>query len=295
MMLAGRRCLITGASRGLGAVIARTFWEAGASVALVARSRAALDALIATFPWRARQEAVALVADLSDPAASEWIVDAARQAFPSLDVLVNNAGIQGPIGALWENDEAAWRQTIQVNLLAPVALCRRCVPWMARAGTASVRGKIIHLSGGGGTGPRPYFSAYATAKAALVRFSETLALEVQDRGVDVNAVAPGAMGTAMMDAIMMAGALCAGQKEYDTARRTRGLAGETSGDEVLERAAALCRFLASADSDGLTGKLISAVWDPWETFSAHLDALQRTDVYTLRRIVPKDRGMNWGD
>src|SRR6185503_10747901 len=131
----------------------------------------------------------------------------------TLHILVNNAALVGPIGPAWENDWDDWQQTLRVNLLAPVALCRLCASWLPTGG------KIINLSGGGATGPRPGFSAYATAKAGLVRFTENLAAELKDRGVDVNAVAPGMLNTAMQIAIKNAGPARAGEREFQQALR----------------------------------------------------------------------------
>ena len=284
--LQNRTALITGASRGLGAQIADSFWSAGANLILVARSADPLGQLATGLPKRAEQRIVTIVADLGDPDAPEQILAEARRQFDSLNVLVNNAAIQGPIGLLWQNDWVEWQSTIQVNLLAPVALCRLCVPWMS---SHSQRSKIINLSGGGGTGPRPNLSAYATAKSGLIRFTETLAEELHEL-IDVNCIAPGAMNTAMLESLLAAGPESAGQKEYAQAIKVRD-----SGGSDPARAAALCVFLASVASDGITGKLISAVWDPWEHFPQHLEDLQKTDIYTLRRIVPKDRGRSWGD
>jgi len=282
--LHGCNCLVTGASRGLGAEIARGLWTAGCNLLLVARNGLALESLISSLPSRADQRAVALKADLGDPAAPERVVARARELFPTLDVLVNNAAIQGPVGPSWENSWDGWQSTIQVDLLAPVALCRLVVPWMAGRG----RGKIINLSGGGGTSPRPNFSAYAAAKTALVRFSETLAVETRELGIEVNCIAPGAMSTAMQESIVASGPSMAGQKEYETAQRVL-----REGSTALEKAAALCVLLASPESDGISGRLISAVWDPWERLPEQLDQLRESDVYTLRRIVPNDRGLDW--
>jgi NAD(P)-dependent dehydrogenase (short-subunit alcohol dehydrogenase family) len=150
------------------------------------------------------------------------------------------------------------------------------------------RGKIINLSGGGATGPRPNFSAYGTAKTALVRFSEILAYEVGDKNIQVNCIAPGAMNTMMLEAIRQAGPTKAGEAEYANAQSAENNAG------LPEQAAELCCFLASSASNGITGKLISAIWDPWEKLSEHLADLKDSDIYTLRRIVPKDRGRAWG-
>jgi 3-oxoacyl-[acyl-carrier protein] reductase len=285
MKLAGCTSLLTGASGGLGTCVAHAFWEAGANLILVARSPQRLTELIARLPPRPSQRALALVADLNNPLAPERIVAEARQEFETVEVLVNNAAIQGPIGPFWENDWQEWQETIQVNLLAPIALCRVFVPWMVEHGG----GKIINLSGGGGTSPRPNFSAYAVAKTGLIRFSETLADETRHLGIRVNCVAPGAMDSALSAIIVNTGPKNAGQREYDQALKVRAGSGARP-----ERAAALCVFLASAQSEDITGKLISAVWDPWETLPSHLPDLQQTDVYTLRRIVPKDRGQSWG-
>jgi NAD(P)-dependent dehydrogenase (short-subunit alcohol dehydrogenase family) len=284
--LQGQTCLITGASRGLGAHIAGSCWNAGSNLALVARSAESLGRLAAGLPKRADQRIAVIVADLVDPDAPGTILAEAHRQFHSLNVLVNNAAIQGPIGPLWQNDWAEWQSTIQVNLLAPVALCRLCVPWMS---SHSDRSKIINLSGGGGTGPRPNFSAYSTAKAGIVRFTETFAEELRDLKIDVNCIAPGAMNTVMLQSLLAAGPTSAGQEEYAQALEVRD-----SGGADTARAAALCVFLASAASDGITGRLISAIWDPWEALPEHLEDLRKSDVYTLRRIVPQDRGFDWG-
>ena len=181
---------------------------------------------------------------------------------------------------------AAWEEALRVDLLAPVALCAQCISLMDRG----TRAKIINLSGGGAAAARPNFSAYATAKAGLVRFSETLAEETREMGIDVNCVAPGAMASAMTDAILHAGPRLAGAKEHDNAAHLR-----REPESKMERAVDVCVFLASPASDGITGKLISAVWDPWETLPEHVDQLGKTDIYTLRRILPADRGFNWGE
>jgi NAD(P)-dependent dehydrogenase (short-subunit alcohol dehydrogenase family) len=289
-ILAGQPCIVTGASRGLGAAIARRFWLAGARLLLVARSAEALERVAQEMGGCAEDssntDAVPhlFACDLADPSAPARIVGEAHRRLGGVRVLVNNAGSQGPIGPAWENDWADWERAFRVNFLSPVDLCRRVVPLMATAG-----GKIVNISGGGATGPRPCFTAYASAKGALVRLSETLAEETRALRIDVNCVAPGAMSSAMTEEVLAAGPRRAGEREYHDAERIK-----QQGAASLERAAALCLYLASPASDGITGKLISAVWDPWDGLERHLDDLERTDVYTLRRIVPADRGLAWG-
>jgi NAD(P)-dependent dehydrogenase (short-subunit alcohol dehydrogenase family) len=262
-------------------------WRSGACLLLVARSEKALLDLRAEFMSGARdgQQVHVLAADLSMPNAAAAIISEARRYWDRIDVLVNNAAILGPIGKVWENDWEEWQTTLRVNLLAPVELCRACIPWMKE----HRQGKIINLSGGGATMPRPNFSAYATAKAGLVRFSEILAHEVCDIDVQVNCVAPGPMNTEMLQAILRAGPEKTGDGEYTQAIKQGG-----EGTTILQRAADLCVFLASPAASGITGKLISAVWDPWERLPEHLDGLRDSDVYTLRRITPKERGKDWG-
>jgi NAD(P)-dependent dehydrogenase (short-subunit alcohol dehydrogenase family) len=273
--------LITGASRGLGRAIAREFWNRGASVALVARDGTALEKLAGELRSSRAQNIEVIPADLSDPAAPACIMERLRSKWDHLDVLVNNAAIAGPIGRAWENDWQEWQRTVQVNLLAPVALCLLAIPWMRPGGA------IVNLSGGGATSPRPNFSAYGTTKAALVRFTETLAQETAERGIRVNAIAPGVMLTDRLEEVLRAG------PEDAAADYHFALEQQRKGGQPPENAAALACFLASQESEGITGRLISAVWDPWQTLATHAAELRTSDIYTLRRITPEDRGKQW--
>jgi 3-oxoacyl-[acyl-carrier protein] reductase len=285
--LNNKNIIITGASRGLGKQMARTMWSRGASLFLIARSQESLDELrnelIATAG--SDQRAVVLAANLNTSGIAVEIVQEAIRQLDRIDVLVNNAAILGPIGKVWENDWQAWEETIRINLLTPISLCRECVTLMMK----ERQGKIINLSGGGATSPRPNFSAYATAKAGLVRFSETLAQETMASNIQVNCIAPGVMNTEMMRAVLRAGPEIAGHQDYNLAvKSAEGI------DASLQRAADLSVFLASSAGDGITGKLISSVWDPWEGLPERIEDLQNSDIYTLRRIVPQDRAMGWG-
>jgi 3-oxoacyl-[acyl-carrier protein] reductase len=146
-------------------------------------------------------------------------------------------------------------------------------------------GKVINLSGGGATAPLPRISSYAASKAAVVRFTETLAEETRDVGIDVNAIAPGALNTRLMDELIAAGPEKVGAAFFEKMTKTRD-----GGGTPLEKGAELCVFLASSASDGITGRLLSAVWDDWAKLPEKRDELARGDIYTLRRITPEDRG-----
>lgn len=285
-MKTDKTCFITGASRGIGEFLTHRFWDAGFNICLVARSEEGLKKIAHALPERKGQQLTCLVCDLANPELVMELAAKVKASLPHLDALVNNAAIHGPLGPLWENDFSMWQQVIQVDLLAPVALCRAFVPWMRETGG----GSIINLSGGGATGPRANFSAYATAKASLVRFSETLAEETKPFGIRVNCIAPGAMKTAMLGEILQKGTGAVGEVEFAIANKVF-----TEGGASMDRVADLVLFLATDASKGITGKLISAVWDDWEHWPEHLNELSSSDVYTLRRITGRDRGFTWGD
>jgi 3-oxoacyl-[acyl-carrier protein] reductase len=223
--------------------------------------------------------------DVSEPDSVDALVAHALDRFSRVDVLVHNAGVYGPKGAIEDVDWDGWTEAITVNLLGSVLCCRAVVPHFRANGY----GKIVQLSGGGATSPLPRLSAYAASKAAVVRFAETLAEEVRGTGIDVNAIAPGALNTRLLDEVLEAGPDRVGESFY-----ARALEQQSAGGTPLDLPARLALFLASPASDGITGKLISAPWDPWEEFPARTDDLAKTDVYTLRRIVPADRGLSWG-
>lgn len=286
--LTGRAAIVTGASHGLGFAIARAFVDAGASVCLCAREAGPLESARAELASRGGpgQLVLALSADVSKPDDVARVAAEACRAFGRVHVLVSNAGVYGPMGPIdsvaWDD----WVRAIEINLFGSVLMCRAVLAHFKE----HRYGKIIQLSGGGATNPLPGLSAYAVSKAAVVRFVETLALEVRPFGIDVNAIAPGALNTRLLDQVLDAGPALVGDDFHRRARKQK----ETGGTPV-ETGAELSVYLASAASDGLSGKLISAVWDPWATLHEHARDLTDTDVYTLRRIVPKDRGMTWGD
>jgi NAD(P)-dependent dehydrogenase (short-subunit alcohol dehydrogenase family) len=285
--LFGRKVIITGANRGLGLEIARQFAMAGADLALGARDETLLgketQTLAEAYPerrilWRKL--------DVSSETDTLAFVDWSLEALGRVDVLVNNAGVYGPMGDIADVDWREWVEAIQVNLMGSVLMARAVIGPMKGRG----RGAIIQISGGGATNPLPGITAYAASKAAIVRFAESLALELKDSGIDVNAIAPGALNTRLLDEVIAAGPERVGKAFYE-----RSLEQRDKGGVPLEKGAALAVFLASEAARGITGRLISAVWDRYENWQAHLDELRKSDAYTLRRIVGRDRGFDWGD
>jgi NAD(P)-dependent dehydrogenase (short-subunit alcohol dehydrogenase family) len=288
MKLKGRFALITGASQGLGAEIARQYVANGASVMLCARSGDKLgeqhEALAPLLAPDAR--IVTSVGDVGQTRDVDAIFTKVRSEFPRLDILINNAGVYGPMGNIEDVDWGQWVDAVRINLLGLVYVSRMAMPIFR----AQRYGKIVNISGGGATNPMPAITAYATSKAGVVRFTESLALECKNDGIDVNAIAPGALVTRMMGQLLEAGPEKVGKQFFD---RMKKIADE--GGTPLHVGAALCVFLGSPESDGITGKLIAAQWDRWEDWPKHLEELNASDVYTLRRITGRDRDKKWGD
>ena len=283
--MSNRFALITGGSRGLGAVLVRRFWLDGYSLGVVSRNEVDIHRVLNDLPTRVGQTAISFTCNLGRSNEIADLIERIRSSFPKLNVLLNNAASQGPIGTLESNDLTHWQHALQVNLLAPVALSQGLIPQLGVDGG----GAIINMSGGGATGPRANFSAYATAKAGLVRFSETLAEELKPMGIRVNCIAPGAMRTSMLGEVLAQG-VAAGEREFIAATKVF-----QEGGTSMERVADLALFLANDSARAITGKLISLLWDKWEDWPQHIEQLLSSDVYTLRRITGRDRNMSWGD
>jgi 3-oxoacyl-[acyl-carrier protein] reductase len=287
--LDNRVVLITGMSRGLGERLGRAFWQSGADIFGVARDPAALASVAASLsatPTRNGQAVKVLSCDLTHPNAASAVVSRCVEELGGINILICNAALQGPIGPFWEQDINEWEAALKINLLAPIRLVHAALPSMLKVGGDC---SIILLSGGGATAPRPRFSAYATAKTGIVRFAETLAVELRDTNISVNCISPGAMPTKLLAEVVAAGVELAGTKEVVAFERARG-----DGDATMDRAAQLAVNLATS-GHGITGKLIAAQWDRWEDWPQHLEELNASDVYTFRRIIGRDRNKEWGD
>jgi 3-oxoacyl-[acyl-carrier protein] reductase len=286
MKLKNLNALITGGSQGLGKAIAGHFLREGANVVLCARNEKDLAAtraeLAQKFP---AQKVLAQTCDVADEAQVNALTAFALRELGSVNALVLNAGIYGPMGPTETVSLAEWRRALDINLFGVLLPSRAVIPHFKQAG----RGKIVVLSGGGATNPLPNISAYAASKAAVVRLMETLAEELKPFHVDVNAIAPGALATRLVDEVLAAGPEKVGATFFE-----KNKSWKEKGAVPLDLGASLAVYLASAESDGITGKLISAQWDPWQDLQQHRDELSKSDIYCLRRIVPEDRGQKWG-
>ena len=222
----------------------------------------------------------------TQPREIDQLVAQALDVFKRIDILVNNAGVYGPIGPTHEVDWNAWVDAINTNLIGLAYACRAVTPIMMRQKS----GKIINLSGGGATNPLPRLTSYAASKAAVVRFTESLAIDLKPHGIDVNAIAPGALNTRLLDQVLDAGPEMVGTEFHQRMREIK-----QQGGTPLAVGAKLAVYLASDESNGITGRLIAAAWDKWATLHERGKELEASDIYTLRRIVPADRGRRWDD
>lgn len=283
MQLKDKVSIITGGSGGIGKAIAKAFAGEGAHLVLASRTRSELEVRKQEIESLPEARVEILRTDVSDAKQVKDLVDFALERFATIDILVNCAGVLGPVGLSSEVDAQKWLEAVQINLFGTFLCIKAVLPVMME----KKKGKIINFSGGGAVSPRPRFSAYSAAKAAVVRLTETLAEEVKEYNIDINAIAPGAVNTRLLDQVLEAGE--AAGKDF----LAKSVRQKQEGGTPPEKAAELSIFLASSKSDGLSGRLISAVWDNWLDVPKHQDEITSSDIFTMRRIMPKDRGYDW--
>lgn len=265
----GKTLLVTGAGRGLGKRFALGFAKLGARVALLSRSKGELDAARLEIE-HGGGNALRIVADVRDLENMTAAVDRIGVHFGPVDAVLCAAGILGPIGPFTGNALDLWRETIETNLIGVANTLRGVLPVMKERR----KGKIIVLAGPGADAGRPNFSAYATAKTAVVRLVESIAPELLESNVQINAFHPGSAYTSATDEILGARDL-AGWKEVEAAQQTRANGGP-SPDRQME----FLQFLASEESNHITGMFINVNDDLRKLHS--LDA--KTATYMLRRV-----------
>lgn len=268
-----RSIIVSGAGRGIGRAIAlhlsRDFEVYGC-----ARTIAELEETKSLSKGKINIRSL----DVRDSSALEnWF-----ESIPNLWGFVSAAGIYGPIGSFVDNSWNEWKEAIEINLYGTLLPTRIFLNQLRQR--KSTGGRIVFLSGGGATQPLPNFTSYCASKAAIVRFAETLAIELRDLNITVNAIAPGAVNTKLTEQLIAAGPQMAGALMYKKALEQK----ETGGADPL-KAAALVRYLMDEKNANISGKLLSAIWDPWQSLNENSEILSKSDVYTLRRIVPEEK------
>ena len=279
---------ISGATSGLGFELAEHFTNTGKNVIFCGRNEETVHITLDCLKniSAGNQLILGFKNDVSDRKTTIEMLERIDKLQIVIDVLICNAGVIGPIDKFLDNKILEWEDAFNVNLYGTLNLVMGVLPSMLARG----EGKVIHISGGGATAPLFGMSSYAAAKAAAVRFIETLALEYKDLGITLNSVAPGILKTKLLDHM-----LAAGPDRIGGILFTKSLARAEAPGDTHRKVISLIDFLSSESSIGITGKLISAEWDNWAEWPNNLEQLRDSDLYTLRRITGRDRDQNWGD
>lgn len=271
--------VLTGSSSGIGRALCERLLSKGHLVWGLARSDQ--SELAQKYPNLFRSSRC----DVSSWEQVAAAVASVSAQWSHVDALVTCAGSQGEIGRAVTADPSAWSLTVRANLDATYYSIRGFHPLLSLAPS---RAKVVCFSGGGASKSRPNFTAYAAAKTAIVRLVETIAEEEKESRLDINALAPGAINTRLTEEVLTMGPEVVGAAEYDTAVRQK-----KSGGGSMDKALDAVEWLISRASDGISGRLLSAPWDPIAKLKDLMPTVEGKDIYMLRRTTPGDLGLKW--
>jgi NAD(P)-dependent dehydrogenase (short-subunit alcohol dehydrogenase family) len=267
--------LITGASRGIGRAIALRFGASGARVALVARSLQGLEETLSAVHNKGGA-GVAFASDVTDEDAMSVAHEQVVTSLGPVDVLINNAGVAGPTGEMWDVDSEQWWQTVDVNLRGTFICSRIVLPSMVQRRS----GRIVNVVSKAGAHRWPYLTAYAVSKAAVIKLTESLAAETRQYGVSVFAVHPGLVRAGLTEASLPGGPPPEGAiAEQVHAWFQAQLADGRSVS--AEQAAAFVADVASGRADGLSGRYI-AIEDDLDALVARTEEVLRENLHALK-------------
>ncbi len=278
-----KNILITGGSLGIGFATAQACLKGGGRVTICARNGGDVAAAVEKLKAEGYQNISGISADVTQQEQIEAALDTVESQFGAVNSVIHAAGVLGPIGNLTQVNPEAWFETIRINLFGTLLVARQTCLRLHKSGG----GRIVLFSGGGAAYPFPNYTAYACSKVGVVRLTETIAQEMTPHNIEINCVAPGFVITRLHQQTLAAGELAG--KDYLERTRTEIAKGGVSPTVAAETAA----FLISDAAKGITGKFVAAPYDGWRDWTKHLEELQNTDIFTLRRILPKERGMDW--
>jgi 3-oxoacyl-[acyl-carrier protein] reductase len=275
--------LVTGGSMGIGLAAAKACLLAGARVGICARDKDMLNASVNCLREQGLNSVIGIRGDVTEHADLDRILDGVEGHFGPLNAVIHAAAILGPIGPIVDTDPSTWLETLRVNLYGSFLVLQTTAARMAQHGG----GRVVLFAGGGAGGPFPNYSSYACSKVAVVRLTEIAAIEFAPLNIEVNCVAPGFVITRMHDQTLAAG------EAAGVAYLKRTQDEIAKGGVPASVGARAAVFLISPAALGITGKFVAAQYDGFEEWPNRLEELTPGDLFTLRRIIPRDRGMEW--
>ncbi len=279
-LLKDKVAIVTGGSRGIGKAIAERFAQEGCNLMLASRTKSELEKTAESIKKQFSVNISSYQTDIGNENEVASMVQKTIAEFGKIDILINNAAIVGPTGEISQINGREFFNTLKNNIGGTVFCTKAVIPHMK----SQKRGCIINLSGGGGLYPLPYYDAYSASKAAIVRLTENFALELEKFNIFVTAISPGAVNTKMFDEQLKIGKNTIGEKNWQALQDRLA-----SGGDSIYKASELALFIACQNRKELNGRVISAIWDNWENISKQKEKIIDTDVFQMRRIVPKDR------
>lgn len=282
--LSNKNILISGGSMGIGYAAAEVCLKAGARIVLCARTRKPLEEAVARLGGADEDRVAAAVADVTVESQVDKALDLVDSRFGAVNGVIHCAGVYGPIGPITTADPEAWLDAIRINLFGSFLVARQACTRFKKIGG----GRLSLFSGGGAATPFPNYTAYACSKIGVVRLTETLAREMAPHNIEVNCVAPGFVATRLHEQTLAAGEELAGKDflAYTKDQMEKGGVPAAMG-------ATAAAFLISDAAKGITGRFVAAPYDDWRDWPRHLEAFEGSDIFTLRRVLPKDRGHDW--
>lgn len=282
-MLKEKNILITGGSLGLGFASAKACLEQGARVLICARNEEIVHEAVCSLKKEGFSHIEGAKCDVTHASDIEKALEHLESSFGPLHGVIHAAGIYGAIGPITEVDPEEWFEGVKTNLFGSFLVAKLCCQRLQKLGG----GRIVLFSGGGAASPFPNYTSYACGKAGVVRLCETIAEEMAPYNIEVNCLAPGFVVTRLhlqtLKAPEKAGAKFLEKTKLEIEK----------GGVPAKLGAEAAAFLVSDEARGISGKFISAPYDNWKNLTKHLKELADSDLFTLRRIIPKDRGFSW--
>jgi short-subunit dehydrogenase len=278
-----RFIVISGATGYLGSNLARHFASNGENLFLIARDKKKLQGLRKTLLSTHNVQIETKSIDFAKISAYGKLNKIRKDL--NIFAAIHTIGVQAPIGSLINQSPKLVRKSMEINFISAFLFTKFCVSRMDKKGRTS----LVFFSGGGATFPRPDFGPYGSAKTALIRMIETLSIELNSHNISANIISPGALPSQMMQEIIKH------QETVSDIERQAAIETLYEGDLALHKVMSLTDYLLGNEGIEISGKLISAKWDDWKNWTTHMSELRNSDIYTLRRITSKDRGLNWGD